>query len=98
MNEDGTVKTFGFSHPDHERITVPVGEPCSWCEEPIAAYELGYSLMCMGEDFAKRIYTHRSCFLRGVIGSVAHIERRCSCYVHGAGDGDDPNLSKREAG
>ncbi len=38
---------------------------------------------------------HRECAARSAIGSVGHIERRCSCY---GGDVDDPpGMSKREA-
>lgn len=40
---------------------------------------------------------HKECGLRGVIGSVAHIEHRCSCFAPGSTENDDPNLSIREA-
>ena len=40
---------------------------------------------------------HHACFLRPIIGSVAHLERRCSCYVPGAEEGDDPRLTRRQA-
>jgi hypothetical protein len=32
-----------------------------------------------------------------VIGSVAHIERRCGCYVSGSMEGDPPEATRREA-
>jgi hypothetical protein len=32
-----------------------------------------------------------------VIGSVAHFQRRCSCYVLGASCGDPEGMTKREA-
>ncbi len=40
---------------------------------------------------------HLECFARPIIGSVAHIERRCGCFVEGSHEGDDPTLTKREA-
>jgi hypothetical protein len=40
---------------------------------------------------------HDECALRVVLGSVAHIERRCSCYIDGADEGDPPGLSRRDA-
>lgn len=32
---------------------------------------------------AGAVLMHRKCGLRGVIGSVAHLQGRCSCYVPG---------------
>jgi hypothetical protein len=40
---------------------------------------------------------HRECGIRTVMGSMAHLEKRCSCYVPGSIEGDDPGLTKREA-
>lgn len=40
---------------------------------------------------------HTECFLRAVIGSVAHIERRCSCYVPGSTEEDPPGMTVRES-
>ena len=40
---------------------------------------------------------HYECAMRQVIGSVAHLEQRCSCYVPGATCGDPAGLTKREA-
>jgi hypothetical protein len=97
MNEDGLVKVFGGEHPDLESIPVPVGELCFHCEEVIAEGERGFSSMYMGERGSRRIYFHRDCFLRGISGSVAHIQHKCSCYVPGASEGDPPGMTKREA-
>ena len=44
-----------------------------------------------------RLLFHRNCGLRGVIGSVAHIYKRCSCYVPGSTEGDPPDLTPRQA-
>lgn len=40
---------------------------------------------------------HRNCLLRLTIGSVAHIKRRCSCFVPGSEEGDPPGMTLREA-
>ena len=62
---------------------------CAHCDEPILP----------GDDMTTTndgdLLFHRECLLRGVIGSVAHQRRECSCYG-GTGE-DDPNLTRREA-
>jgi hypothetical protein len=58
---------------------------CGWCDEEIET----------DEDFA--VAMHKECALRSVLGSVAHIERRCSCYVDGATETDPPEMTRREA-
>jgi hypothetical protein len=63
---------------------------CVWCTEPIEAGERCWR-------FANGPLAHRVCALRQVIGSVAHLERRCSCYVPGADEGDPEGLTRREA-
>lgn len=40
---------------------------------------------------------HCACAIRLVVGSVAHVERRCGCYVPGSTLGDPPGLTIREA-
>ncbi len=40
---------------------------------------------------------HQACYIRPLIGSVAHIEKRCSCFVPGAEETDDPSLTRRQA-
>jgi hypothetical protein len=34
---------------------------------------------------------------RAVAGSVAHLERRCGCFVAGSTEGDPPGMTKRQA-
>lgn len=58
---------------------------CQHCGEPIL----------LSEDFCHSV--HRECAARMVIGSVAHIERRCGCYVSGSMEGDPPEATRREA-
>lgn len=40
---------------------------------------------------------HRECWVRAIVGSVAHLERRCSCFVPGSTETDPPDLTKRQA-
>lgn len=40
---------------------------------------------------------HHACYMRPITGSVAHLERRCACYIEGASEGDDPGLTRRQA-
>lgn len=40
---------------------------------------------------------HRECMIRVVLGSVAHLEKRCSCYVPGAREEGPAGLTLREA-
>jgi hypothetical protein len=61
---------------------------CEWCGEPVLAGErnhVGFKDM------------HVECGFRAVIGSVAHVLRRCSCYMSDSTLSDPPGLTKREA-
>lgn len=60
---------------------------CEWCGEPVERDE---------RHPAFHQSMHRECGVRAVCGSVAHIEHRCSCYVPGSAEGDDPSLTKRD--
>jgi hypothetical protein len=40
---------------------------------------------------------HRNCFLRGVIGSVAHLLQKCRCFVPGSTLCDPEGMSRRQA-
>jgi hypothetical protein len=64
-------------------------KPCQWCEEPIEEDD--------GADQFELIQMHQECALRAALGSVAHIERRCSCFVVGATETDPPGMTRREA-
>jgi hypothetical protein len=91
------MKFFGdryLSRPpdtDMEHVATPVGARCAHCEEPITAQDHGWVLPPQELSF------HHACFLRGVIGSVAHQQRRCSCFIPGSTCSDDPALTRRQA-
>jgi hypothetical protein len=60
---------------------------CPYCDEPNDA---------PNEHMPHMRAHHRECILRMALGSAAHIEERCSCYVPGSIEGDAPGLSLRE--
>ena len=53
---------------------------CQYCTEP-SSTEDGW---------------HRECKVRAVLGSVAHFEKRCGCYVPGSTEGDPPGTTLRQ--
>jgi hypothetical protein len=61
---------------------------CSYCGEEIQTGERA-DTMPHCPDF------HRECLIRSVVGSVGHLEHRCSCY--GGDAGDPPGMTRREA-
>lgn len=64
---------------------------CQHCHEPI---QEGDPVMPFNNG---EVLMHRNCGLRGVLGSVAHIQKRCSCFVQDSTEGDDPKLTPRQA-
>ena len=61
---------------------------CRRCEEPILP----------GDDVHRDSPDmHHECAARQMLGSQAHIEKRCGCFIPGSGDGDPPGMTKREA-
>ena len=60
---------------------------CLNCGEVILPWEVA----------AMRQPHHCECALRAVVGSVAHVEGRCSCVDPSSEEGDPPGMTKREA-
>jgi hypothetical protein len=83
---------------DCPRVATPIGEPCSRCGELIAARDSG---VMMPHADANGTCTqrplHYECLMRGMIGSVAHQMKRCSCFVPGSNEEDDPRLTQRQS-
>lgn len=75
------------------KAEVPVGRVCGWCGETFGPEDSG---LLLDADETTMPY-HVECQLRSVLGSVAHVEHRCGCFVMGSDDNDDPRLTKREA-
>jgi hypothetical protein len=57
-----------------------------YCQEPVLPGE-----NCQQPDM------HQECAMRSILGSVAHQEKRCSCFVRDSEEGDPPGMTKREA-
>lgn len=94
------MKYFGKFYPtvaylDAQRVPAPVGDVCGWCTQPIVPGDDGWLIPSASPQ--KPVSFHRACWLRSVIGSVAHLERRCSCFVPGSTESDPPGMTVREA-
>lgn len=81
----GPIRTTGISE-----IAVPVGKLCHYCHEPFEAADSGI------EDW-QGDYFHRNCHLRPLIGSIAHVEQRCGCFIEGSEEGDPLHMTPRQA-
>jgi hypothetical protein len=84
---------FGKWHPapayaDCPQTETPVGSVCLYCCETIVIGDDGWILV-------DGTVLHRECSLRSVIGSVAHQEKRCSCFG-GRGDDKEDGMTRRE--
>lgn len=59
----------------------PVGEKCLLCGQEIIEGESGVVMGYVDGDGNGGVAPqHIECFLRSVLGSVAHLERRCTCF------------------
>jgi len=67
----------------------PANATCVWCGEPIMPGEDGVIWENAGCE-------HIECFIRSIVGSVAHQEHRCSCYG-GSDDHEEKGMTKRAA-
>lgn len=75
-----------------------VDEQCLYCLEPVGERRrddsfAGISDVVMTADGPR--LSHRACSIRNVVGSVAHQEKRCSCY--GGTSHDEEFASARDA-
>jgi hypothetical protein len=58
-----------------------VGEKCLLCEQAVVEGESGVLLGFIDAEGQGGVAPqHIECFLRSLMGSVAHLERRCTCY------------------
>ena len=66
-----------------------VPSPCLWCKEPILPGDLRHSLM---DGY------HYACAVRAALGPIAHLQKRCSCFVKdGSAEHEPPGISMRQA-
>lgn len=93
------VKWFGDSwdanicDPQH-KIDIPLDAKCCWCDEGFDAESQGVRIVSYGSDTPYAFY-HVCCFLRSTIGSLGHLQKKCSCF--GGNEEDPPEMTKREA-
>lgn len=66
-------------------------KPCEWCEEPIEADDAYIS-----PSWPNGPVYHHTCLVRSIVGSVAHLERRCHCFVRGSVEDDPPGMTRRQ--
>jgi hypothetical protein len=82
------------------RVPVPVGKPCIWCDEPIAADDRGIGsalLESVGNIIAvSPAYYHVECWIRQTLGSTGHQLKLCPCFG-GTYEGEPEGMSKRDA-
>lgn len=78
----------------------PVGEPCLWCEERIAADDDGFLSAVIDSPGAalqlREAPYHLDCYIRNVVGGVNHLRGNCKC-CGGTEPPDPPDLTKRQA-
>lgn len=68
---------------------------CDWCGERLMCGE-AWLIPCIGGP-KKYVLYHYECHMRQFLGSLAHVEKRCGCYVPGAEETDPPGMSLRDA-
>lgn len=110
------MKFFGKIHwgdPEIPNMAVPVGALCFYCREAFDSDDLGVAIGVIkkveprpgqgeadGFMVADEEPYHRECFLRSILGSVAHQKQACNCYRNPedtAVPEDDPSLTKRQS-
>jgi len=84
---------FGKWHPapaysDCPQTETPAGRACVYCDELIAVGEDGWI-------YDNGSVHHRECQFRAVVGSVAHQQKRCSCFGGNGTDKED-GMTRRE--
>lgn len=95
------MKYFGRIWPsgicdDGDKVETPVGRPCLWCGEEIVDGDQGIMMSYMDTEVTLQPM-HKNCMIRQTVGSVARIERHCSCFVPGSEEEDPPGMTRREA-
>jgi hypothetical protein len=80
---------------EEQRVPFPEGRSCLYCAEPFAEGDSGTEMLCGRADGTWTVeYAHKECQMRAGLGSVAHLEGRCTC--HGGGQASDPQRTPRQ--
>lgn len=77
------------------RKPFPAGESCLLCETEFdeAAGDSGQAMPAVTVAGTGIRHVHKECQLMNVVGGLAHLEGRCSCY---GGDGGTPGMTLRQ--
>lgn len=76
-----------------DSVPFPDGLPCAWCTEPFVPGESGVAIPSVhGDGSVTPENFHKECMIRMTIGSVAHLEHRCSCH----GQHEENTLTARQ--
>lgn len=89
-------------YSDCPQIPTPAAQPCGHCGEAIEPDADGFVLPTVvirpdGSLTAGDMPLHRNCHLRSIVGSIAHQQRRCGCFVAGSTEHDPPGMTIRQA-
>lgn len=76
------------------QVAIPAGRVCLHCTEAVTDADSGTFTPCMRAEGQARIeVVHIECWLRAGLGSLSHLEHRCSCY----GGGDHEGYTRADA-
>lgn len=92
------MKYFGdpkFRKEDEEQVETPVGQLCIFCDEEIAETDTGNIYPSITQNRLIEKPCHYECQMRGIVGSVGHQMKKCSCF--GGTEEDPPGSTKHEA-
>lgn len=79
-----------------DHTETPVGKLCGHCEEMVHQGDCGFlQTAVMSGHNTHEVAFHLECHMRLILGSVGHLNKRCSCY--GGTDEDPPGMTVREA-
>lgn len=76
---------------DAVRVPVPFGATCLYCSELVDDTDSGLMQVVVFAAGPRDEAVHIECHLRSILGSVAHLEHRCSCF-----GGEDHEVLTRE--
>lgn len=70
---------------------------CLHCHEPVLPTEPQETVRLLTREGLQLHLAHEECAARAVLGSVAHQQHRCGCFVSGSTAIDVPALTPRQA-
>lgn len=74
---------------DAIKVETPLGAVCLFCDELVDEHDSGLITPALLAEGPTMSAVHLECHLRSVLGCVAHLEQRCSCYGGGDHEGHD---------